>query len=141
MEEVIKSELPALSGLSFTELKKIKTTSDSIKLLGYFWCVAAAFFIAALLYSIASKEMAENISFLFSFFALTAGATAFGLMHREDWGRIVGIIASFIILLGFPLGTVLGAMGLITLLNAEQFFGASAWSHEDILKEFKSKQP
>jgi|CZKL01.1.fsa_nt_gi hypothetical protein len=42
---------------------------------------------------------------------------AWGLMERTDWGRIVAIVAAFLILLKFPFGTALGIWTLVTLLG------------------------
>jgi hypothetical protein len=38
-------------------------------------------------------------------------------MERTDWGRIVAIVAAFLILLKFPFGTALGIWTLVTLLG------------------------
>jgi len=46
--------------------------------------------------------------------ALVAG---WGLLERTQWGRVVAIIAAFLSLLKFPLGTALGIWTLIVLLG------------------------
>jgi hypothetical protein len=54
--------------------------------------------------------------------AVIEGATAYGLLARKPWGRILAIIVSILSLLSIPLGTILGAFGLYTLMRqgAEQ---------------------
>lgn len=42
---------------------------------------------------------------------------AWGLMEREQWGRIIAIIAAFLSLLRFPFGTAMGIWTLVTLLG------------------------
>lgn len=42
-----------------------------------------------------------------------------GLLKRKSWARILGIVLCAICLLGFPIGTVLGAYGLWVLLNKD----------------------
>lgn len=46
-----------------------------------------------------------------------AGVAAWGLWEREPWGRIVAIVAAFLSLLKFPLGTALGIWTLVTLMG------------------------
>jgi len=46
--------------------------------------------------------------------ALIAG---WGLMGRTQWGRVVAIVAGFLSLLKFPIGTALGIWTLVTLLG------------------------
>jgi hypothetical protein len=46
--------------------------------------------------------------------ALVAG---WGLLERSEWGRIVAIVAAFISILKFPLGTALGIWTLVMLLG------------------------
>jgi hypothetical protein len=42
---------------------------------------------------------------------------AWGLMERAQWGRIVAIVAAFLILLKFPFGTALGIWTLVVLMG------------------------
>jgi hypothetical protein len=46
--------------------------------------------------------------------ALAAG---WGLMERSQWGRIVAIVAAFLSILKFPIGTALGIWTLVVLLG------------------------
>jgi uncharacterized membrane protein (DUF2068 family) len=46
--------------------------------------------------------------------ALVAG---WGLMERSQWGRIVAIVAAFLSILKFPIGTALGIWTLVVLLG------------------------
>src|SRR5215475_2713257 len=49
--------------------------------------------------------------------ALFLFAVGWGLMHREPWGRMVAIVAAFLNLFRFPLGTALGIWTLVTLMG------------------------
>ena len=44
-------------------------------------------------------------------------AAGWGLMHREPWGRMVAIVAAFLSLFKFPVGTALGIWTLVTLMG------------------------
>jgi hypothetical protein len=46
-----------------------------------------------------------------------AAAAGWGLMERTQWGRIVALVAAFLSLLRFPLGTALGIWTLVLLLG------------------------
>jgi hypothetical protein len=50
------------------------------------------------------------------------GATAYGLLARKSWGRILAIIVSIVSLLSIPFGTILGGFALYFLMRqgAEQ---------------------
>jgi hypothetical protein len=42
-----------------------------------------------------------------------------GLLNFKEWARILAIVISALNLLGFPIGTILGAYGLWVLLNKD----------------------
>jgi hypothetical protein len=46
-----------------------------------------------------------------------AAVAGWGLYERAQWGRIVAIVAAFLSLLRFPLGTALGIWTLVVLLG------------------------
>lgn len=54
--------------------------------------------------------------------AILNGATAYGLLARKSWGRILAIIVSILSLLSIPFGTILGGFALYFLMRqgAEQ---------------------
>ncbi len=54
--------------------------------------------------------------------AILQAATAYGLLARQPWGRTLLIITSILSLISFPIGTILGGLGLYFFMrrNAEQ---------------------
>jgi hypothetical protein len=48
--------------------------------------------------------------------ALLFGA-AWGLMERAPWGRVLAIVAAFLSLFKFPIGTAIGIWTLVTLMG------------------------
>ena len=48
-----------------------------------------------------------------------------GLIKRQEWGRILTLVVSFLNLLSFPFGTALGIYSIIILMNKE----TAAWFH------------
>ncbi len=59
-------------------------------------------------------RLALPFLFLRSALALVAG---WGLMERQQWGRIIAIIAAILSMLRFPFGTAMGIWTLVTLLG------------------------
>jgi len=60
------------------------------------------------------------LHFAWVFLVVRAGlalAAGWGLLERAPWGRIVAIVAAFLILLKFPFGTALGIWTLVMLLG------------------------
>jgi hypothetical protein len=53
--------------------------------------------------------------------AVLAAVAGWGLLEREQWGRIVAIIAAILCLIRFPLGTALGIATLIILMGARNW--------------------
>jgi len=54
--------------------------------------------------------------------AVLNGVTAYGLLTRKSWGRVLAIIVSILSLLSIPFGTILGGFALYFLMRqgAEQ---------------------
>ncbi len=50
------------------------------------------------------------------------GATAFGLLARKSWGRVMLIVTAILSLLSIPIGTILGGLALYFFMrgNSEQ---------------------
>jgi hypothetical protein len=60
------------------------------------------------------------LHFVWVFVALRAAllfAAGWGLMERAPWGRMVAILAAFLSLVKFPIGTALGIWTLVTLMG------------------------
>lgn len=49
--------------------------------------------------------------------AVLYAVAGWGLMERAPWGRILAIVAAFLTLIKFPLGTALGIFTLVVLLG------------------------
>jgi hypothetical protein len=60
------------------------------------------------------------LHFAWAFLALRsvlAVAAGWGLLEHTEWGRIVAIVAAFLYLLKFPIGTALGIWTMVVLLG------------------------
>jgi hypothetical protein len=60
------------------------------------------------------------LQFMWVFLVLRAAllfAAAWGLMERAPWGRVLAVVAAFLSLLKFPIGTAIGIWTLVTLMG------------------------
>ena len=62
--------------------------------------------------------------------------TVIGLIMRTQWGRILGIITSVLMLIRIPIGTIIGIMGLFAFLKAKELFGPNRIKHRDLKLAF-----
>jgi hypothetical protein len=62
----------------------------------------------------------------FAVLALPGLLAGYGLLKRERWGYILGIIVGFLNVVNFPVGTAIGIYGLFVLLqnSASGYFAA-----------------
>ena len=63
----------------------------------------------------------------FDYGAVLVGIFAFllvsiGLLSRKPWGRIVSFIIFILLLIGFPVGTLIGVLGLFALSRARPLY-------------------
>jgi hypothetical protein len=63
------------------------------------------------------STVAVGVSCLFGMLALPGLIAGIGLLRRSSWGRILAIIVSFINLLNFPIGTIIGVYSLWVLFQ------------------------
>lgn len=64
----------------------------------------------------------------FGVMALPGMLAGYGLLRRQRWGQILGIVVGFLSLVNFPLGTVIGIYTLFVLLQqaATDYFAPQA---------------
>jgi hypothetical protein len=58
-----------------------------------------------------------GIGIFFLILALPGLLAGIGMLKRKNWGRVLGIVVSFLNLLNFPLGTLLGGYSLWVLFQ------------------------
>ncbi len=61
--------------------------------------------------------VAVSVGGFMTVLALPGLLAGIGLLRRRNWGRIVAIVVSFLNLLNFPIGTVIGAYSLWVLFQ------------------------
>ncbi len=63
-----------------------------------------------------------------------------GLIMRTTWGRIIGILTCGIWCLKFPIGTLIGIWGIVTLAPSSNLFGPKRILHKDLKNELKYRK-
>ncbi len=68
-----------------------------------------------------------GVALLMAALALPGMAVGIGLLARQNWARVLGIVVAVLNLLNFPIGTLLGAYaGWVLLQDAGvEYFGAA----------------
>lgn len=125
--------------MEFKQLKKTYNKSIYISLLAL--VLLLGLLSAAILPIYVFEEAIEKTPLL-TIIALIALAgfyilTVICLFRRSNLGRTLGIIASYISLLGFPIGTIIGIASLLALYRSSELFGEDRIKHKDLEKAFK----
>lgn len=140
----IESTNGKLALLSLEELVKLKKASDGLKGMSIAWTILCAAVAALAVMAIFSSKPHNGITSILVLTTLASLALAYGLLHREDWAQTVGFIIFGLLCLAFPVGTIIGGLGIYRLVNSKNLFGADAPTHDEItqaVKNAKSQAP
>ena len=101
----------------------IRDMSKHLKILG---CLFLARSVIMLIIVFVVKNYARINSDLVSIVLIIVGIIAlgdiicgYGLLTKQPWGRILGLIMSFLGLCSLPIGTALGIYGMWTLFDKD----------------------
>lgn len=120
-------------------LKKLRNNSHTLRTLGLLNALAV-FVILFLL--IITEFFAGNMktSVIMSGSALFGIASAYSFWSRPHWGRVMGYICCAVMLIGIPIGTLVGILGIIALAQGGVLFGANRYPHGKLEKEWKYRK-
>ena len=121
----------------FKTLKKVRNNSSTIQTLGWLWIIGSVLNVAVGFIALVNAGSMALINLGIGAFAAFA---AYGAIRRPYWGKTVGMILCCIALIGFPIGTIIGIMGLIAFSEKAPLFGPNKLSHKDICDEFKYRK-
>ena len=70
-------------------------------------------------YWMIDSDLVSTVLIIVGIIALGDIICGYGLLTKQRWGRILGLVMSFVYLLSFPIGTALGIYGMWTLFDKE----------------------
>ena len=127
------------------DLKKLYNHSRTIRMLVILWCFSILFsvLIIVVLTATTLKEgelIGLAVIFVWVVILAFQAITVYGTMKRADWGRNCAIIICSIMLLGFPMGTLVGALGLVALVQGKVLFGHDHLEFKLLKEEYKYRK-
>jgi hypothetical protein len=134
-----------LWAMTWKEVRKLYLASVNIRALGFLYVLGAVGIIAAsgvmsLAASGASTPPPAAFTALFIGLGALYIAACYTCFARPTWGRWLGIVLCVISLLSFPIGTIIGIMGLIAYAQGGRLFGADRISHKDVALVYKQRK-
>lgn len=63
-----------------------------------------------------------------------------GLILRTNWGRAVGFLSATLMLIGFPIGTLIGIFFLTALIRGAKLFGPNRLVHKELETEWRYRK-
>jgi hypothetical protein len=128
-----------LTSYSFEEVQKLYNTSRNVSTIGGICAFFAVMYLLMFLLFVSvfesSQEELGAMALLFGAMILFS-MSAIGLFKRTNWGRTLGIISCVLLLLVFPIGTIIGIVGIRALSSAPGLFGGNTLTHDEIKNEF-----
>ena len=118
--------------LDFQGVRRLRNHSHSIRAIGL---VAFLGVLVAVLMVINRRgsELAVVIGILSGFGVVSS-------WWRPAWGQIGGIVFCALLLLGFPVGTGIGILGIIAFAQSEAVFGPDRLRHRAIEQEWRERR-
>ena len=113
-------------------LNKLYYRSCNVQSITAIWIIGVAF-SAMIMFSV-------NLHWLTLLVSIFYTLAIVGTFQRSHWGRIVGILASALMLIWIPLGTVLGLAGLFAFIGAPELFGDDRITHKELKAVFKDRK-
>lgn len=137
----------ALWEMPFKELKRLYNATHTIRALGFLYGLGALGILVAVAF-LASGAFARDSApsgmllvglfyLLYGLLSLAACVTSF---TRPRWGSFVGVALCILSLLGFPIGTIIGILGLIAYAQGKRLFGPDRFKHAEVIDVYKQRK-
>jgi len=124
--------------LDTKELKRLRDASLNIRVLGGLWILGTTVYLV-LGATTTTRASDVPLAGVLAVGAVMAVA-AVGALFRPVWGRPVGMVMCGVSLLGSPIGTLIGILGMIAFSRGVKLFGPNRWRHGAIIAEWKQRK-
>lgn len=125
-------------------LKALYNASRTVRTLCVLWALGVILLPFVIVVAMGDKEgdpqgRMMGIALVVGLIALKAGAFV-GCLKQTEWGRALGIVDCILFLLGFPVGTLIGIIGLVALIPNKELFGPDALDFKALKAEYKLRK-
>ena len=97
--------------------------SKHLKILGCLFIARSALMLVIVFvvknYAMINSDLVSIVLIIVCIIALGDIICGYGLLTKQPWGRILGLVMSFLGLCSLPIGTELGIYGMWTLFDKE----------------------
>ena len=112
-----------LAGMEDDEIKKLNRYSSDLNIIGGLSLFSAVGMVLTLMPGMEEMRGDEISVVGVAVIAVILSANAYACLIRPRWGSVVCGFFSMILLLGIPIGTILGVLGIRAAANGEKLFG------------------
>lgn len=122
-------------------VKKLRNNSHTIRTLGLLNLLGILIIAAVMVVKYFYQGDQTNIVDPILIVSIIVGLiTIYAFWWRPAWGQAFGFISCALMLFGFPIGTIIGILGIIALAQSRALFGPERPLHRDLEKEWKYRK-
>ena len=135
----IAPQRQSLPEMDTPSLKVLRNDSHTIRALGALSVLAAI--VGPMIILFAPQEESPGLAYAIGGgFFLFFGLVSYCSWWRPSWGRIPGILYCALALFSFPIGTIIGILGIISYARGGPLFGPDRYPHSVLDAEWKYRK-
>lgn len=137
-----------LWAMTWKEVRRLYMASINIRALGFLYILPVVGIIALMSAMMMTggptaadaESLGGWVAALLGIGVVLYAAAAYACFARPAWGRWLGIVLCAVGLLNFPMGTLIGIIGLIAYAQGGKLFGAARIAHKDVVLVYKQRK-
>lgn len=118
------------------QLRRLYNHSHSVRALAVLWLLVALALVAAAFTNLGDPGSFLLLAALGGFYL----SGAVGTLQRKAWARFLGILLCVVMMIGFPLGTIIGLLGIVAFAAGGPLFGLKPMSHRALKEEISYRK-
>lgn len=121
----------SMESMSFEELKKLEEGIRYVRMSSFFLLMIGTLFL--LMVGMFTGEIgASGFMFPFAILGTAYLIIGFNLFRFKSWTRIPAKVMFAFMLFGFPLGTLIGAIGILGINRADSYFTDPDYTYKEL---------